>query len=267
MPIIVAAIAIAAAVWSLYQLGIKWSRLFDGPSAAWRLFKVAVDEATMDNLTRSLREMWNSIAMAWLGTLLAGCIAVPLSFLAAENLVPRWWSLIIRQLFNALRSIPEVVLAVAMIPAFGLTRTTGVVVIAIGSIGTLSKLSSEIVESVDRGPIEAAEATGASALQRLRWGVLPQMLPEVASLILYRFEINIRVSAVLGIIGAGGIGAVLGDAFRFKEWGLGGVALVVTIGITIVVDTISGYVRRRILAGPGRAAAVEPVELAADAFV
>src|SRR5690606_3789775 len=117
------------------------------------------------------------------------------------------------------RALPEVILVIALIPIMGLAPAAGVLAIAIGSIGTLGKLCAEILEGIDRGPIEAADAVGANALERLRWGVLPQAVPELLSFVLYRFEINIRVSAVLGAVGAGGIGGRLVDALRFKEWG------------------------------------------------
>jgi phosphonate transport system permease protein len=199
--------------------------------------------------------MWDSIAMAWLGTLLAAVVAVPLGFLAAENVVPRWLSFLLRQIFNVLRAVPELILVLTLIPVLGLTKSAGVMAIAIGSVGTLGKLCSEIVEGVDRGPIEAADAVGASQLQRLRWAVVPQTMPEIASFVLYRFEINIRVSSVLGVLGVGGIGQLLNEGLRFKEWGLAGMALLVVVVVTILVDTVSGAVRRRILRGPGGGAA------------
>ena len=90
-----------------------------------------------------------------------------------------------------------------------MTKTAGVMAIAIGSVGTLAKLCSELVEGIDPGPVEAADAVGASRAQRLRWSVVPQVLPEISSFLLYRFEINIRVSAILGVVGAGGIGTLL----------------------------------------------------------
>jgi phosphonate transport system permease protein len=202
--------------------------------------------------------MWDSIAMAWLGTLIAAVAAVPLGFLAAENLVPRWLSFLFRQLFNILRAIPELILVLTLIPVLGLTKSAGVMAIAIGSVGTLGKLISEIVEGVDRGPIEAADAVGATQLQRLRWGVAPQTMPEIVSFILYRFEINIRVSSVLGVLGVGGIGGILTEALRFKEWGLAGMALIVVVVTTMLIDALSGAVRRRILAGPGGHLRVDP---------
>jgi phosphonate transport system permease protein len=254
-----------AVVWSLIQVDADWRELLDGPQNAWRILQLMIEEVTWVDFTRSLHAMWDSIAMAWLGTLLAAVVAVPLSFLAAENLVPNWFSFVMRQVFNVLRAIPEIVLAVALIPAFGLTKTAGVMAIAIGSIGTLSKLCSEIIEGIDPGPVEAADAVGARPTQRLRWSVAPQVLPEITSFLLYRFEINIRVSAILGVVGAGGIGSLLYQGFYFKQWGVAGAALAVTIGITMVVDLISGWVRHRILAGPPGDRATEGVGPAADA--
>jgi phosphonate transport system permease protein len=250
----------ALVVWSIAGLDIKWSRLLEAPADLYRVFELMFTNLSSSDIGRCLRAMWDSIAMAWLGTLIAAVVAVPLGFLAAENLVPRWFSFLVRQLFNILRAIPELILVIALIPVLGLTPSAGIMAIAIGSIGTLGKLCSEIVEGIDRGPIEAADSVGASQLQRLRWAVIPQTMPEIASFVLYRFEINIRVSSVLGVLGIGGIGQILNDGLRFKEWGLAGMALIVVISTTMIIDAISGAVRRRILAGPaGTAAPDDPI--------
>jgi phosphonate transport system permease protein len=135
----------------------------------------------------------------------------------------------------------------------GLTETAAIMALAIGSVGTLGKLCSEVVEGIDAGPIEAADAVGASQVQRLRWAVLPQSVPEISSFVLYRFEINIRVSSVLGVLGLGGIGQLLYNGLKFREYGLAGMALIVVVVTTMLIDALSGAVRRRIIAGPQRA--------------
>jgi phosphonate transport system permease protein len=231
--------------WSVVSVDLKWSRLLDAPADMYRLFKVMYSDIPWEELDRLIGLMWDSIAMAWLGTLIAALVAVPLSFLAAENLVARPIAWI-----NILRAIPEVILALLFVPMFGLTPMAGVMAIGVGSIGSLGKLFYEIIENIQPGPVEAADAVGASRLQRLRWGVVPQVAPELSSFLLYRFEINIRASSVLGVVGAGGIGGALADSFRFKEYGIAGLALIVVIVGTIIVDTISGAIRRRIVAGP-----------------
>lgn len=256
----------ALVVWAVVGLGAKWSRLLDAPADLYRIFKLMFSNMTVDNFTKSFEAMWDSIAMAWLGTMIAAVFAVPFGFMAAENLVPRWFSFAMRQVFNLLRSVPELIIVLALIPVLGLTKNAGVLAIAIGSIGTLSKLCSEVIEGIDTGPIEAADATGATALQRLRWAVIPQSAPEVASFVLYRFEINIRVSAVLGVLGIGGIGGSLRESIRFKEWGQAGASLIVVVAATILVDLLSGAVRRRILSGPGgRGGTLEPALVVAQA--
>lgn len=236
--------------WSLITVEIKWSRLIEAPADMYRLFKVMFGDLPWDRTGEMIGLMWDSIAMAWLGTLIAAVFAIPMSFLAAENLVRRPIAWVTRQIFNILRAVPEVILALLFIPVFGLSPMAGVLAIGVGSIGSLGKLFYEIIENIRREPIEAADAVGASGVQRMRWGVLPQVAPELTSFLLYRFEINIRASSVLGIVGAGGIGGSLADAIRFKEYGQAGLALIVVIVGTIAVDTVSGAVRRRIVAGP-----------------
>src|SRR5690606_22069515 len=160
----------------------------------------------------------------------------------SENLVGRPVAWFVRQLFNLIRAVPEVIVALLFVPIFGLSPMAGVLAIGIHSIGSLGKLLYEIIEGIDRGPIEAADAVGAGRLQRLRWAVVPQVAPELTSFVLYRFEINIRASAVLGLVGAGGIGNDLVQAVRFKEYGIAGLALAVVVIGTIMVDVISGAI-------------------------
>ncbi|WP_051062345.1 phosphonate ABC transporter, permease protein PhnE [Ilumatobacter nonamiensis] len=248
----VATTIIAAIVlWSFIGLDAKWSRLLDAPADLYTLGRLMFSQMEASEIRPLIGKMWESISIAWMGTLIAAIFAVPLSFFAAENLVGRPVAWIIRQVLNLLRAIPEIIIALAFIPVFGLTPMAGVLAIGVGSIGTLGKLFYEIIEGIERGPIEATDAVGASRSQRLRWGVLPQVTPELTSFILYRFEVNIRASAILGVLGVGGIGTDLTQAIRFKEWGTAGLALIIVVVGTIAVDTVSGLVRRRIVRGPG----------------
>ena len=236
-------------VWGL-TADIRFSRLLRAPGEFLTIMRLMVRDPEWSAIPGLLAAMWESIAIAWLGTVLATIVSIPLAFLAAENLVGRPVSWVTRQVFNVLRAVPELILAVTFIPVFGLTAQAGVMAIAVGSVGTLGKLCYEVIEGLDDGPIEAADAVGASRLQRLRWGVVPQVLPELASFALYRFEVNIRASAVLGVVGAGGIGSLLSLYVGFKEWERAGLALAVVIGSTIAVDAVSLRIRRRIVSGP-----------------
>lgn len=243
------ALVTALVLWSVLQIDAKWSRLIDAPADLWTLARLMFTQMEAGDFWELLGKMWESIAIAWLGTMIAAIFAVPLSFMAAENLVGRPIAWVTRQVFNILRAIPEIILALAFIPVFGLRPMAGVLAIGVGSIGTLGKLFYEIIEGINKGPLEAADAVGASRLQRLRWGVLPQVTPEITSFLLYRFEVNIRASAVLGLVGAGGIGSALSQALQFKDYGTAGLGLIIVVLGTIAVDTISGAVRRRIVSG------------------
>jgi phosphonate transport system permease protein len=169
---------------------------------------------------------------------------------------------VMRQVLNAIRAFPEIVLAIAIfIPIAGLGAVAGALAIGLHSVGTLGKLTAEVIEGIDAGPVEAARAAGGRPLQIQRWGVLPQVLPEIVAFWLYRFEINIRAAAVLGVVGAGGIGFSLQQTLQFKRYPLAGTAIIVVIVATILVDTLSGWVRRRIVEGAeSRSESVEPIE-------
>ncbi len=249
---VASAVVVALVIWSIAGLDIKWSRLLEAPGDLWTVARLMFTNMELDDFGRLMGEMWDSIAIAWLGTMIAAVFAVPMAFLAAENLAARPVVWVVRLIFNLLRAVPEIILAIALVPILGLTPKAGVVAIAIGSIGTLGKLCSEVLEGILKGPLEAADAVGASRLQRLRWGVLPQSLPEIASFVLYRFEINIRASAVLGVIGAGGIGGVLSESLRFKEWGTAGLAIIIVVVVTMMIDAVSGWIRRRLVRGSER---------------
>jgi phosphonate transport system permease protein len=251
---------VVALIWSLVGLDIKWERLIDLPADLYLIGTLMFGNLNIADFPGLLGSMWVSISIAWVGTLIAALFAIPLSFLAAENLVGRPIAWVIRQVFNILRAVPEVILAIALIPIFGLSPLTGVLAIGIGSIGTLGKLFYEVIEAIKKEPLEAADAVGANKLVRFRWGVLPQVMPEISSFVLYRFEVNIRASAVMGLIGAGGIGNDVAQALRFKDWEVAGMGLLIVVFGTIIVDAISGAARKQIIRG-SKAKTITPVEV------
>jgi phosphonate transport system permease protein len=244
----------------------NWDRLIDAPAQLWHNFKLMFGQLDLADLPRALSFMWESVAIAWLGTMIAAALSFPLAFLAAQNISSRLSVGITRQLLNIPRAIPEIIFAIALIPIFGLGPLAGTVAIGLSSTGTIGKLSAEIIEGCDSGPVEAADAAGANKVQRVRWGVIPQVMPEIIAFWLYRFEINIRASAVLGVVGAGGIGTMLQQSIEYRQWGAAGMALIVVVVATILIDTLSGYVRRRIIRGPKGRAAKDP-ETSASAMV
>ena len=240
----------ATIAWAALTLDAAWSRLAEAPADLWNLGTLMFGNMELDLVSGRLASLWESVAIAWVGTMLAAVVAVPMAFLAAYNVSSPIVSWVTRQIFNVLRAVPEILLALAFVPMFGLSLMAGVLAIAVGSVGTLGKLCYEVLEGINPGPVEAADAVGGNRLERLRWGVIPQAAPELASFVLYRFEVNIRASAVLGLVDAGGIGQDIVFSLDNNLWGRAGVGLVVVILGTIAIDIVSGRIRRRIVAGP-----------------
>lgn len=248
--------------WCVVDLGLKLDRLLALPGKLLGILEAMLLPPDWSYAGEAWTEMVVSIQMAWIGTLIGAVLSLPLGFFAAHNVSNRGVSVALRVFLDAIRAFPEIVLAVVVfVPIAGLGPFAGALAIGIHSVGTLGKLTAEAIESIDRGPVEAARAAGGSGLQVQRWGVLPQVLPEVVAFWLYRFEINIRAAAVLGVVGAGGIGALLQQTINYGRYPEAGMALVVVIAATLLIDTISGRIRRRIIEGPG-GPRPEPAEMA-----
>ena len=258
------AVTVLVVLWAALTVNAEWWRLGRVPGGLAGVFSRMFLEGGPDwsYLGTSIEAMMESIFIAWVGTVIGAIVSLPVGFFAARNVSSGLVSNIVRQLLNAIRAFPELVLAVAIfIPIAGLGPVAGAFAIGVHSIGTLGKLTAEVVEGIDPGPVEAARAVGGRSLQVQRWGVLPQVLPEIVAFWLYRFEINIRASAVLGVVGAGGIGFVLNQTLAFTRFERAATAVIVVVVATLLVDAASGWVRRRIIEGAGaRRTTGEPVE-------
>ena len=239
-------------VWAALTLEYEPGRVLELPGGLGRIFfeMFLEDGPDWSYFPNAMGAMIESLQIAWIGTVIGAVISLPLGFFGAKNVSSGIVSNVMRQILNGIRAFPEVVLAIAVfIPIAGLGPVAGALAIGLHSVGTLGKLTAEVVEGIDPGPVEAARASGARSLQIQRWGVLPQVLPEVVAFWLYRFEINIRSAAILGIVGAGGIGFLLSETIRFTRFPQAGMAVIVVVVATIAVDTVSGWVRRRIIEG------------------
>lgn len=239
-------------VWATVGLGFRLERLLELPASLAALLGDMLLPPAWDYLGEAVSAMKDSIQIAWIGTLIGAVLSLPMGFLAAHNVSPRPVSLTVRVVLDAIRAFPEIVLLlVFFVPVAGLGPFPAALAIGVHSVGTLGKLTAEAIESIDPGPVEAARASGASTLQVQRWGVLPQVLPEVVAFWLYRFEINVRAASVLGLVGAGGVGSLLTENIRYGRYAQAGMVIVVVVVTTILIDAVSGRVRRRIIEGPG----------------
>ncbi|MBO0595328.1 phosphonate ABC transporter, permease protein PhnE [Nesterenkonia sp. E16_7] len=248
---------------AIYGTGMDVRALLDLPASiiqygqlmASGVFQIP-EETVAGYWSQSFDAMFESVAIAWVGTMVGALFSLPLGFMAARNMSPLPVYVMVRFILSVIRAVPEIIFAIAiMLPLFGFGSggggaLAGAMALGISSIGTLSKLISEAIEAVDGGPLESSRASGSNHLQLIRWAVLPQVMPEVIAIWLYRFEVNIRASAILGVLGAGGIGSLLSTVFGARDWDRIGIVLVVIILVTMVVDQISAFIRHRVIHGP-----------------
>jgi phosphonate transport system permease protein len=188
-----------------------------------------------------------SLAMTAVATAAGLLLAIPLGLGAARNLAPAPVYAICRALLSLFRAFHEILLAILFVAMFGFGPFAGVVTLAVGTVGFLGKLMAEAVEEMDRRPIEALTTAGAGWLARVDYGVFPQVMPRVLGLALYRLDINFRESAVIGLVGAGGIGATLTTAFSRYEFESVSAILIILIGMVFAAEVVSGRLRRRLL--------------------
>lgn len=199
-------------------------------------------------LDKVFQQVLVTIELALVSTTIAMVISIPLGFLAARNVMHNQWIVkIVRFFLNADRAIDALILALFFVSAVGLGPFPGTLALAIHSVGMLAQLMYQVIESVDKRPIEAMESVGAGRLNVIRWGILPQVLPYFLSYYLLRFELNIRAAVVLGIVGAGGIGFLLQSYMRlFQYQNVCTVVLTILI-LVMAIDTVSSKVRAKLV--------------------
>lgn len=196
----------------------------------------------------ALKETLITLQMAFFSTLAALIVALPVSFLAARNTSPfRIMYDGMRILLNFIRSIPELVLALILIPTLGLGPVPAIMAIFVHNIGVFGKLISELIEAIDRGPQEAVASVGAKKLLVSLYAVLPQIWPNVLSQYFYRFEVAIRTSLVLGIVGAGGIGQMMFIDFKIFDYQKVAVEVLFVMLLVTLVDYLGSYVRNKVI--------------------
>lgn len=246
--IIIVILVIAMYIWTFVTIDIDWGRAIE---RAVNNFQRVIPElfspdwSALGDVSASMLE---TIFIAFAGSLMAAVIAVPLSFIAARNMMGGIITSVIGKFFlSSVRAFPEIILAILFVVAVGPNAFAGVLAIAIGSTGMLGKMFSEIIESIDMQVIEAMEASGANKVQILFHGVLPQIIPEFLSYAIYRFEVDIRASSILGIVGAGGIGTMIMFASSNRNWNEMGMILLAIIIVVTIIDFASARIRRKIV--------------------
>jgi len=189
-----------------------------------------------------------TVQIAVWGTVIAILLSIPLALLGARNTTPHIVVFhLIRLLLNALRSINELVFALIFVAAVGLGPFAGVLAIALHATGMLAKFCAEEVEGVDRGPVEAMQATGAGRLQVILFGVVPQVVPAFVSYAVYRFDVSIRAATILGLVGAGGLGFSLIKTMKLFQYHQTATCILVIFVLVFISDWLCARIRARIL--------------------
>ncbi|WP_409526413.1 phosphonate ABC transporter, permease protein PhnE [Nitrincola sp. MINF-07-Sa-05] len=245
-------------IWLAWLLGISlfllcWKQISD--NTMWVFVEDAPRQGA-DLISRMLppewsyahllwKPLWDTITIATLGTLLGIAMAFPCAFLAARNTTPHG---LIRSaalmVIVSSRSINSLIWAMLLVTILGPGILAGIIAIALRSIGFVGKLLYEAIEEIHPTPVEAVTATGASRLQVMSYGVLPQVMPAFAGISIYRWDINIRESTVLGLVGAGGIGLQLNAAINTLAWDKVSIIFILIFATVLVSEYISAKVRK-----------------------
>ncbi len=199
---------------------------------------------TWDEFSEILNGLGETLAIAFLGTVLGAIFAFPLSFLGAKNINRlTFWRQTTRRGYDIIRAFETLILALIFIRAFGLGPLAGILAITVSEIGTFAKLFSEAIENTSERPVDGVKASGGSRLQQIRFGIMPQVNPVIFSILLYNFESNVRSGTILGIVGAGGIGFLLSDRISAYRWGEAWSIIFLIIAMVYLIDWISGLIR------------------------
>ena len=250
---------LALTIYCLYRFGFLSPDFFHGVSKFTAVvFAQLFPPKGFENLPMFLKVMGETIAMAFLGTIMGAVLAFPLSFFASRNMTrSRPLQFGTRRFADLLRSFDYLIWALIFVRAIGLGPLAGIMEIAIVETGTFIKLYSEAIENLDRKQVDGITAAGGNGVQRIRFGVLPQVLPMMLSNTLYMFEHNVRSAAILGIVGAGGIGFLLADRLRAYELQEACLIIIVLIVAVYAIDYLSKFLRDQLIGDHRRR---EPVD-------
>ena len=238
-------VAVIVLLWSFAGAEFNFAKLGDGAinmgEFLTRLFPP--DFSKFGTIFSLLIE---TLQMAIVGTVLGAVLSLFMAFAASSNIAPKWMYYPARWVMNIIRSVPDLVFALMFVSAVGLGPFAGILAMTLGSIGSIGKVYAEAMESVDRGPMSAMQAVGASRRQLIQYGVLPQAAPLLVSYTLLLFEGNVRGATILGLVGAGGIGLELTTAMKMYDYGHLSAIIICIIVLVTLIDQGSALIRKRL---------------------
>ena len=236
-----------AIAWALTSIEVIWAWVWGAPEQIGDLVG-RMYPPDPSNLGLILRVLWDTVNIATFATALAVFLSLPVAYISAQNTTPNIVTLWIgRFILVTSRSVNTIIWALLFVAIFGPGVIAGIVAIMFRSIGFIGKLLGEAIEEIDKRPVEALEATGASRFKVIVYAIVPQIMPTFWAVAILRWDINLRESTVLGLVGAGGIGIVLQGAIDTFNWPEAATILLAIIVLVIIGEVISAFLRRRIL--------------------
>ena len=229
---------------AISSVEVNWARVWEGLDRGWRFVKGFLTPDFVSRWRDISHGLIESLTMTVTATVAGVILSVPVGIGAARNLAPLPVYYFCRAIIAISRSLQEIIVAILFVTMFGFGPFAGFLTLSFATIGFLAKLLAEDIEDIDETQSEAIRSTGASWWQLVNYGVQPQVMPRLIGLSLYRLDINFRESAVIGIVGAGGIGATLNTAIDRYEFDSAGAILLIIIGIVMLAEYLSGYVRK-----------------------
>ena len=235
-------------IFAVWWLAIPFSQIGPGLASLGKFIALMFPPSSGGHLALLVKAMGETLAIAFLGTLIATVVAFPISFLAAKNTTPHGAvRFVIRRGLDTIRGVDALIWALVFVGVVGLGPFAGILAIAVSDTGALGKLFSEAIESTEERARESVLASGGTSLLAVRFGLLPQILPIIAGQILYFFESNVRSATIIGIVGAGGIGLQLSEQIRTYDFDQVAFAVIMILVTVAIIDWISGKLRFAII--------------------
>ncbi|MGH3652184.1 phosphonate ABC transporter, permease protein PhnE [Glutamicibacter sp.] len=238
-------VALLILLWSAGGVGFDFIKLGQGTLNMGE-FLARLFPPDFSKISTILELLLETLQMAIVGTVLGVVLSLLVAFGAASNIAPPWLYYPSRWAMNVIRAVPDLVFALMFVSAVGLGPFAGILAMTLGSLGSIGKIFAEAMESVDKGPMTAMQAVGASKRQVIQYGILPQAAPLLVSYTLLLFEGNVRGATILGLVGAGGIGLELTTAMRMYDYGHLSAIIICIIVLVTIIDQGSALIRRRI---------------------
>jgi phosphonate transport system permease protein len=243
-----AALFAAWLVWVFWLFDITPQRIWNGLGSLGTILVLMIPPSPGELWLDILQGLAESVAMAFLGTFLAAVVAVPLGFLGASNMILNGLARFsLRRVFDGFRGVDSLIWALAYVRAVGLGPLAGVLAIFTADFAVLAKMYAEAIENAEKRQVEGVTAAGGSKSLAIRFGVLPQVLPVMLAQALYFFESNTRSAAILGVVGAGGIGLQIAERIRVRHWDEVAFIIILMILTVSLIDWISGRIRRKLI--------------------